>query len=244
MISYLYISCHLKFLAKQKNRHRDSSAALHSLGSFATAHRHTTVCLSPAGQTLSSGSNQHLYQKHTARVCFARLRCFLNNKIFSKNLTGYGAALKNFKPALLLRGLTIFRGGDTGIVPLRYTPLVRSLPLTGILSSASHLRVEPFLRVRTSIFIKNKNTPPGCVFIFGGDTGIRTLDPMIKSHLLYQLSYVSKTEPPFGVQGIFWHIKKRKSSKKMRILKFFAPVSGYIKVDSDTIPFLNWKTKC
>ena len=29
----------------------------------------------------------------------------------------------------------------------------------------------------------------------GGDTGTRTLDPMIKSHLLYQLSYVPKTEP-------------------------------------------------
>ena len=29
----------------------------------------------------------------------------------------------------------------------------------------------------------------------GGNTGTRTLDPMIKSHLLYQLSYVPKTEP-------------------------------------------------
>ena len=28
----------------------------------------------------------------------------------------------------------------------------------------------------------------------GGNTGTRTLDPMIKSHLLYQLSYVPKTE--------------------------------------------------
>ena len=76
---------------------------------------------------------------------------------------------------------------------------------TGILPSVSHLRVEPFLRVRISIYVKNKNTPQGCVFIFGGDTGIRTLDPMIKSHLLYQLSYVSKTEPSFDVRGIFWH---------------------------------------
>ena len=32
-------------------------------------------------------------------------------------------------------------------------------------------------------------------FYLGGDTGTRTLDPMIKSHLLYQLSYVPKTEP-------------------------------------------------
>ena len=32
----------------------------------------------------------------------------------------------------------------------------------------------------------------------GGDTGTRTLDPMIKSHLLYQLSYVPKTEPEHG----------------------------------------------
>ena len=34
------------------------------------------------------------------------------------NVLGYGAALKNFKPALLLRGSTIFRGGDTGIPSL------------------------------------------------------------------------------------------------------------------------------
>ena len=34
----------------------------------------------------------------------------------------------------------------------------------------------------------------GAVCISGGDTGTRTLDPMIKSHLLYQLSYVPKTE--------------------------------------------------
>ncbi len=32
----------------------------------------------------------------------------------------------------------------------------------------------------------------------GGDTGTRTLDPMIKSHLLYQLSYVPKTGPRKG----------------------------------------------
>ena len=29
----------------------------------------------------------------------------------------------------------------------------------------------------------------------GGNTGTRTLDPVIKSHLLYQLSYVPKMDP-------------------------------------------------
>ena len=54
----------------------------------------------------------------------------------------------------------------------------------------------------------------------GGDTGTRTLDPMIKSHLLYQLSYVPKTEPKTGintivfkVRGLFCHRKNKKSSK-------------------------------
>lgn len=37
--------------------------------------------------------------------------------------------------------------------------------------------------------------------ISGGDTGTRTLDPMIKSHLLYQLSYVPKTEPEIQNTG-------------------------------------------
>ena len=45
-------------------------------------------------------------------------------------------------------------------------------------------------------FYPNKKIKPrvGAVCISGGDTGTRTLDPMIKSHLLYQLSYVPKTE--------------------------------------------------
>ena len=40
---------------------------------------------------------------------------------------------------------------------------------------------------------KTKN-PAGTAGYRGGNTGTRTLDPMIKSHLLYQLSYVPKTE--------------------------------------------------
>ena len=38
----------------------------------------------------------------------------------------------------------------------------------------------------------------------GGDTGTRTLDPMIKSHLLYQLSYVPKTEPENRTKWFFF----------------------------------------
>ena len=46
--------------------------------------------------------------------------------------------------------------------------------------------------------LKTKN-PRGAAGYRGGNTGTRTLDPMIKSHLLYQLSYVPKTElPKFG----------------------------------------------
>ena len=49
---------------------------------------------------------------------------------------------------------------------------------------------------------KNKKTPDFWCFIFGGGTGTRTLDPMIKSHLLYQLSYASKTELFKGSRNI------------------------------------------
>ena len=43
---------------------------------------------------------------------------------------------------------------------------------------------------------RNQNKKPRFPAVYlGGDTGTRTLDPMIKSHLLYQLSYVPKTEP-------------------------------------------------
>ena len=40
--------------------------------------------------------------------------------------------------------------------------------------------------------IKIKHAQTGA-FIFGGRTGTRTLDPLIKSQLLYQLSYASRT---------------------------------------------------
>ena len=50
--------------------------------------------------------------------------------------------------------------------------------------------------------------------------GTRTPDPMIKSHLLYQLSYVPKTEPENNAHDIisnvraqFCHIKNQKSRK-------------------------------
>ena len=68
-------------------------------------------------------------------------------------------------------------------------------------------------------FYKKKNLLKSTGYL-GGDTGTRTLDPMIKSHLLYQLSYVPKTEPKTGintivfkVRGLFCHRKNKKSSK-------------------------------
>ena len=41
-------------------------------------------------------------------------------------------------------------------------------------------------------------------FIFGGRAGIRTLDPLIKSQLLYQLSYASKTEQILADYKLFY----------------------------------------
>ena len=40
---------------------------------------------------------------------------------------------------------------------------------------------------------RNKKPPDGGFIIYGGRAGTRTLDPLIKSQLLYQLSYASRT---------------------------------------------------
>ena len=82
--------------------------------------------------------------------------------------------------------------------------------------------------------MSTKKIPRAGRGFFGGDTGIRTLDPMIKSHLLYQLSYVSKTELSHRRSGAILPHKKKKIKKKIRFIK---------KMDSDTLSFLNWKTK-
>ena len=67
---------------------------------------------------------------------------------------------------------------------------------------------------RTTRLNKKKKMP---VFtassqIFCGPAGIRTLDPMIKSHLLYQLSY--RTFFPFGGAKIM--IPSKKTSPKIK----------------------------
>ncbi len=41
--------------------------------------------------------------------------------------------------------------------------------------------------------MKNTAKNGGVFFISGGRAGTRTLDPLIKSQLLYQLSYASRT---------------------------------------------------
>ena len=62
------------------------------------------------------------------------------------------------------------------------------------------------------------------IFLFlGGGTGTRTLDPMIKSHLLYQLSYASKTEL-FSRFAENFAIKKTINQEKNKNL------SKYIKI--------------
>ena len=60
------------------------------------------------------------------------------------------------------------------------------------LSNPRQLRCKGLL---VHLCYKNK-TPETGVFIFGGRTGTRTLDPLIKSQLLYQLSYASRTLNP------------------------------------------------
>ena len=64
-------------------------------------------------------------------------------------------------------------------------PPLHSLPVaTGILTSAFRLWSNPFLRVLSITALKTKKTPVWELFCFGTRTGIRTLDPLIKSQLL------------------------------------------------------------
>ena len=62
-------------------------------------------------------------------------------------------------------------------------------------SKSNPRRFQRLLRVLRHVSAEIKKPPDGGFLISGGDTGTRTLDPMIKSHLLYQLSYVPRTEP-------------------------------------------------
>ena len=97
-----------------------------------------------------------------------------------------------------------YRGGDTGTPSHgalhRLWGIPDKSPAQGL---ALLLIVEPFY----GFFVpcpKNKKSAKRRFFISGGDTGTRTLDPMIKSHLLYQLSYVPKTEPESKNTGFFF----------------------------------------
>ena len=73
-------------------------------------------------------------------------------------------------------------------------------------------------------------------FILGGDTGIRTLDPLIKSQLLYQLSYVSKTETPVRRSGHILAYKKKKIKQKNKVsLKNAHVATNFIKTWIQTL---------
>ena len=51
--------------------------------------------------------------------------------------------------------------------------------------------------------IKKIKTAANAARICGGTTGTRTLDPMIKSHLLYQLSY-GPMDPESDAQALYF----------------------------------------
>ena len=119
-------------------------------------------------------------------------------------------------------------GGDTG------TPSHAALHrLWGIPDKSPALRlallliVEPFYGFFVPRHRNKKNAIRRC-FISGGDTGTRTLDPMIKSHLLYQLSYVPKTGPGKGKLTFYFRGSgeiltyiKTKIKKKYYFFSFF-----------------------
>ena len=70
------------------------------------------------------------------------------------------------------------------------------------LQTQTHSRTSNFVARDSCLVPHNKKNRQGGLFYSGGGTETRTLDPMIKSHLLYQLSYASRTE--FSrVRGLF-----------------------------------------
>ncbi len=89
------------------------------------------------------------------------------------------------------------------------------------------LTSRTLLRVLRPV-LQNKKTTLRWLFYSGGNTGTRTLDPMIKSHLLYQLSYVPKTGPGkqnftilFRGSGAILTQKKSECKKKYHFLSFY-----------------------
>ena len=100
----------------------------------------------------------------------------------------------------ITRALIIFGGGATGIAHPQHF-MLGPLPLATVsprYTCETGYRVEPTGSLPVS---PNQNKNRQYVgFNFGGATGTRTLDPMIKSHLLYQLSYSPRTSFP-AVQG-------------------------------------------
>lgn len=100
-------------------------------------------------------------------------------------------------------GVFLFVVGPQGLhIPIRHIkvprwepfPLVRRERREIALVLANY-RVEPTGSRPLAHVTNKKKRPLGGFFICGGTTGTRTLDPMIKSHLLYQLSYGPKTRP-------------------------------------------------
>ena len=72
---------------------------------------------------------------------------------------------------------------------------------------------------RSRLVLQNKKHRQSGLFYLGGGTETRTLDPMIKSHLLYQLSYASKTELLSRSGAILPH-KKTKIKKILQKCEF------------------------
>ena len=103
-----------------------------------------------------------------------------------------------------------YRGGDTGTPSHGAKHRLRGIPdKSPALRLALLLIVDPtplawLLRVLRPVSAEIKKPPCGGFLISGGDTGTRTLDPMIKSHLLYQLSYVPKTGPGKGERKVLF----------------------------------------
>ena len=90
-----------------------------------------------------------------------------------------------------------YRGGRTG------TPSAKKFACGSIVTILVRYRFQNLLLVEPlqlslqkgfrPVCAAQKNTPCSVCFYRGGRTGTRTLDPLIKSQLLYQLSYASKT---------------------------------------------------
>ena len=157
-------------------------------------------------------------------ACAAFVRCSLRSACKHLLIVERGfssaCATEKIKPP---RGGLIFLVEAQGLARHKCLCRIRKVFATLCLQTPTHSRTRVLVRL---CHRKNKTTSRWFNFS-GGGTGTRTLDPMIKSHLLYQLSYASKTDFLSAFGGNF---ATNKNKNQEKITLFY---SGYVSTFCD-----------